>query len=43
MTTVTLVFTHAQNEQGLQSDNKQTLSKSTINKTATATKIKIHT
>ena len=33
MTSVTLVITHAQNEQGLQSDDEQMLSKSTVNKT----------
>jgi hypothetical protein len=34
MTSVTLVFTHAQNEQGLLSDDEQMLSKSTINNIA---------
>jgi hypothetical protein len=33
MTNVTGVFTHAQNEKGLQSDDDQMLGKSTINKT----------
>ena len=33
MTSVTLVFTHAQNERGLQSDDEQMLSKSTLNRT----------
>lgn len=43
MTSVTLVFTHAQNEQGLQSDDEQMFSKSAINKTPQQLKIKIHT